>query len=104
MLTLRITGLILMLGVTVGIIRTRGSKKPQKDINVPDAVDDDTEPVEEKLISITELEMMLFYLVTVGHVPHALLLHGFTTEIQTQVMYLWLKVEKLIRVHVELPG
>ncbi|KAM4529266.1 uncharacterized protein V3H82_027452 [Fundulus diaphanus] len=44
MMTLRITALILMVGITVGIIRTRGSKKPQKDINVLDAVDDD--PVE----------------------------------------------------------
>ncbi|XP_023203925.1 uncharacterized protein LOC111611418 [Xiphophorus maculatus] len=42
MLTLRITGLILMVGITVGIIRTRGRKKPQKDINVHFAVDDDT--------------------------------------------------------------
>ncbi|XP_035986374.1 uncharacterized protein LOC118559873 isoform X2 [Fundulus heteroclitus] len=41
MMTLRITALILMVGITVGIIRTRGSKKPQKDINVHDAVDDD---------------------------------------------------------------
>ncbi|XP_023203857.1 uncharacterized protein LOC111611408 [Xiphophorus maculatus] len=42
MLTLKITGLILMVGITVGIIRTRGRKKPQKDINVRFAVDDDT--------------------------------------------------------------
>ncbi|XP_023203830.1 uncharacterized protein LOC111611401 [Xiphophorus maculatus] len=42
MLTLKITGLILMVGITVGIIRTRGRKKPQKDINVCFAVDDDT--------------------------------------------------------------
>ncbi|XP_032441502.1 uncharacterized protein LOC116734296 [Xiphophorus hellerii] len=42
MSTLKITGLILMVGITVGIIRTRGRKKPQKDINVRVAVDDDT--------------------------------------------------------------
>ncbi|XP_054879932.1 uncharacterized protein LOC129354501 [Poeciliopsis prolifica] len=41
MSTLKITGLILMVGVTVGIIRTRGRKKPQKDINVRFAADDD---------------------------------------------------------------
>ncbi|XP_038150183.1 uncharacterized protein LOC119789387 [Cyprinodon tularosa] len=33
MLTLRITALILMVGITADIIRTRGRKKPQKDIN-----------------------------------------------------------------------
>ncbi|XP_014827902.1 PREDICTED: uncharacterized protein LOC106906944 isoform X2 [Poecilia mexicana] len=43
MLTLKITGLILMVGLTVGIIRTRaGRKKPQKDIKVRFAADDDT--------------------------------------------------------------
>ncbi|XP_014905861.1 uncharacterized protein LOC106958467, partial [Poecilia latipinna] len=42
MLTLKITGLILMVGRTVGIIRTRGRKKPQKDIKVRFAADDDT--------------------------------------------------------------
>ncbi|XP_043963392.1 uncharacterized protein LOC122825878 isoform X2 [Gambusia affinis] len=42
MLTLKITGLILMVGITVGIIRTRGRKKPQKDVNVRFAVDDDS--------------------------------------------------------------
>ncbi|XP_014822791.1 PREDICTED: obscurin-like [Poecilia mexicana] len=45
MLTLKITGLILMVGLTVGIIRTRGRKKPQKDIKVRFAVDD---PVSEE--------------------------------------------------------
>ncbi|XP_043963102.1 uncharacterized protein LOC122825664 isoform X2 [Gambusia affinis] len=42
MLTLKITGLILMVGITVGIIRTRGRKKPQKDVNVHFAVDGDS--------------------------------------------------------------
>ncbi|XP_043963109.1 uncharacterized protein LOC122825669 [Gambusia affinis] len=42
MLTLKITGLILMVGITVGIIRTRGRKKPQKDVNVRFSVDDDS--------------------------------------------------------------
>ncbi|XP_014827900.1 PREDICTED: uncharacterized protein LOC106906943 [Poecilia mexicana] len=42
MLTLNITALILMVGLTVGIIRTRGRKKPQKDIKVRFAADDDT--------------------------------------------------------------
>ncbi|XP_015257310.1 PREDICTED: uncharacterized protein LOC107102495, partial [Cyprinodon variegatus] len=42
MLTLRITALILMVGITADIIRTRGRKKPQKDIDVHDAVGDDT--------------------------------------------------------------
>ncbi|XP_038150188.1 putative butyrophilin subfamily 2 member A3 isoform X2 [Cyprinodon tularosa] len=41
MLTLRITALILMVGITADIIRTRGSKKHQKDINVHYAVDED---------------------------------------------------------------
>ncbi|XP_035986284.1 uncharacterized protein LOC118559860 [Fundulus heteroclitus] len=38
MMTLRITALILMVGITVGIIRTRGSKKQQKDINVSETI------------------------------------------------------------------
>ncbi|XP_043963106.1 uncharacterized protein LOC122825666 isoform X2 [Gambusia affinis] len=42
MLTLKITGLILIVGITVGIIRTRGRKKPQKDVNVRFSVDDDS--------------------------------------------------------------
>ncbi|XP_015260443.1 PREDICTED: uncharacterized protein LOC107104838 [Cyprinodon variegatus] len=40
MLTLRITALILMVGITADIIRTRGRKKPRKDVNVHDAVDE----------------------------------------------------------------
>lgn len=42
MLILRISGLILMVGITVGIIRTRRIKKPQEDFNVHYRVDDDT--------------------------------------------------------------
>ncbi|XP_017297335.1 uncharacterized protein LOC108251504 [Kryptolebias marmoratus] len=42
MWTLRVSGLILMMGITVGLIRTRGCKKPLKDTDVHYVAADDT--------------------------------------------------------------